>query len=225
MTVLDGSVTVRLSTAMRDGSAAEHEAAEGSAFLTELLGGRLRAAGYIAYLRRLRLVYAALEEAVRATTADPLVATVADPGLERLGAIEADLAFWTGEQVAPGTGGEIDSAAAHAYAERLRQAAATWGGTVVAHHYTRYLGDLSGGRVIGTLLERTFDLRGGGVAFYSFALVPKPKRYKDAYRARLDDLPLTGPEVDRVVDEVKVAFTLNQALLTELGGRLEEYRR
>jgi hypothetical protein len=47
----------------------------------------------------------------------------------------------------------------------------------------------------------------------------------DAYRARLDALGLDAGEVQRVVEEVKVAFRLNQALFTELGQNIDGYRR
>lgn len=221
-----GTTTPRLSTAMREGSRAEHEAAEGSSFMAELLDGGLLAQAYTDYLLRYRVVYAALEQALRTHAADPLVAAVHDPALERLGAIDADLAHW-----APGAdpAAPVDSAAATAYADRIAeaaaQAAAGWGGALVAHHYTRYLGDLSGGQAIGRVLDRTFELDGAGIAFYGFAAVPKPKPYKDDYRARLDALGLDADGVDRVVSEVKVVFGLNQAVFAELGTDLDRYRR
>lgn len=208
-----------LSTAMRLGSRAEHEAAEGSLFMSELLAGRIGATGYTAYLLRLRLVYDALESTVREHLDDPHVAAVHDPALERLGAIDADLEHW-----APDSSREVDSPAASAYAERVR-AAGEWGGLLGAHHYTRYLGDLSGGQAIGRILDREHDLDGRGVAFYAFPGIPKPKPYKDAYRARLDTLGTSPDDTRRVVDEVKVAFGLNQALFVELGRQIEDFRR
>ena len=75
---------VPLSTAMREGSRAEHEAAEGSTFMAELLDGRLTAEAYADLLLRLRRVYAALEEVVAEHRDDPIVAAVHDPALERL---------------------------------------------------------------------------------------------------------------------------------------------
>nr|WP_278260162.1 biliverdin-producing heme oxygenase [Nocardioides convexus] len=159
----------------------------------------------------MRRVYAALEAAVGARSADPIVAAVHDTALERRGAIDADLAHW-----APGVDPEsIESPAASAYVDRIH-AGTDWGGLLLAHHYTRYLGDLSGGQVIGRALQRTFDLpEDTGVAFYDFPLIPKPKPYKDAYRARIDGLGLSPADVDRVVEEVKVVFGLNQALFDE----------
>ncbi|BDB45081.1 MULTISPECIES: biliverdin-producing heme oxygenase [Mycobacterium] len=203
------------SVAMKEGSTAEHEAAEHSPYVSELLSGRVNRQGYADYLLRLRVIYQALEEAVRAHRDDPLVAAVYDPALERLAAIDADLEYW-----APGAGHQVDSPAARAYRDRL--AAASWGGALVAHHYTRYLGDLSGGQAIGKILDRTFGLDGAGLSFYEFPMRPKP--YKDAYRARLDGLDLDAEQIDRAVDEVKIAFNLNQALFNELAENLPAYR-
>jgi heme oxygenase len=94
----------------------------------------------------------------------------------------------------------------------------------VAHHYTRYLGDLSGGRAIGRVLARTFDLDHDGLAFYAFVDVPKPKPYKDAYRQRLDALDLTAQERLDVLAEVRLVFGLNEALFAELSADLDTYR-
>ncbi|MGA7051715.1 MAG: biliverdin-producing heme oxygenase, partial [Mycobacterium sp.] len=136
-----------LSVAMKEGSTAEHDAAEHSPFVSELLAGGVNAQGYADYLLRLRVVYGALEEAVRARRDDSLVAPIYDPALERLPAIDADLDHW-----APGAAHEVESLAAQNYRDRI--AGASWGGALVAHHYTRYLGDLSGGQIIGKLLDR-----------------------------------------------------------------------
>jgi heme oxygenase len=205
-----------LSVAMKEGSTAEHDAAESSPFVSELLAGRINGQGYADYLLRLRVVYGALEDAVRARRDDPLVVAVYDPALERLTAIDADLDYW-----APRAAHEVESPAAQAYRDRVT--GASWGGALVAHHYTRYLGDLSGGQIIGKILDRKFGLGGAGLAFYEFPIRPKP--YKDAYRARLDGLGLDTDEIASAVDEVKVAFRLNQTLFDELADNLPAYRR
>lgn len=210
----DGSVP--LSTLMRTGSQAEHTAAESSSFMSELVAGRVSGEGYAHYLSLLHRVYGALEEVARELADDPIAGAVIDPAIERLAAIEADQAHWgTVEHASP---------AADAYVARIRESA-SWGGLFVAHHYTRYLGDLSGGQAIGRILSREFDLDGAGVAFYEFAAVPKPKIYKDVYRSRLDALPLDDAERRRVLDEVKRVFALNGGLFEELTGHLDAYRR
>ena len=224
MTVLSTSPQLLngpLSVAMREGSRREHEEAESSRFIGALLEGRVDEAGYAQYLARLRDVYAALESVGRAGAGDPMIAAVLDPALERLPVLEEDLAFWSG-----GARVVTDSPAAERYVERI-QASAEWGGLYLAHHYTRYLGDLSGGQAIGRFLAREFGLeRGGrGVRFYEFPAVPKPKPYKDGYRAALDDLALDSGQKARVVEEVQAAFRLNHDLFTELDARLDDYGR
>ncbi|WKG06011.1 heme oxygenase (biliverdin-producing) [Mycolicibacterium sp. HK-90] len=205
-----------LSVAMREDSRSEHDAAEHSSFMSELLNGRVNEQGYVDYLLRLRAVYRTLEDTVRARRHDPVVAAFYDPALERSATIAADLDHW-----APGSAREVDSPAARAYCTRI--ADADWGGALVAHHYTRYLGDLSGGQAIGRILDRAFALGGAGLSFYEFPMRAKP--YKDGYRARLDALDLDLDDAARVVDEVKVAFALNQALFDELTANLPAYRR
>jgi heme oxygenase len=216
---VDTALDVPLSTAMRTGSQQEHEAAESSVFMAELLAGRINELGYATYLLRLRQVYGALESLPALMADDPFVAAVHDDALARLAAIDADLEVWaSGETL------QAHSAAATAYTDRVLDARG-WGGLYAAHHYTRYLGDLSGGQAIGRILDREFGLDGRGIAFYDFAAIPKPKPYKDAYRARLDGIGATPQEKQRVVEEVKVAFGLNQALFTELGQEIDAYRR
>ncbi len=207
-----------LSVVMREGSKAAHEQAEGTSFMAELLDGRLNERGYADYLTGLRPVYEALEQVGAELAADPLVASVRDVALERLAAIDADLAHW-GRHATPG----FDSPAVAAYAARIREAAA-WGGLYVAHHYTRYLGDLSGGLAIGRIVGRTYGVGDAALAFYAFPAIPKPKPYKDEYRARLDALPLDAAQKARVLDEVRAGFALNTAFFGDLAACLDDYR-
>lgn len=221
MTVLDETtIDLPLSAAMREGSMAEHQAAEDSSFMAALLDGRVNEQGYADYLLRLRAVYATMEEVMAEHLDDPAVAAVHDTALERLAAIDADLDHWCSDSTRT-----VDSPAAAAYSARLREAAAAWSTLLVAHHYTRYLGDLSGGQAIGRILDRTFELGGKGVAFYDFPEIEKPKIYKDGYRARLDALDLSTEDKVRVVEEVQAAFRLNQAVFRELAENLPAYAR
>ena len=206
-----------LSVQMREGSRLEHEEAEGSSFIGALVDGRVSEAGYIDYLASLRPIYAAMEAIGVRFFGDPVLDEVLDPALFRVAAIDADLAYWT--KGAPPT---VQSAAVGAYVARIESTVAD-PMLYLAHHYTRYLGDLSGGQVIGRIVQRTYGLADGeGTAFYRFAAIPKPKPYKDGYRARPDALPLSVPEQERVVDEVRLAFRLNQALFAELGAKLPQ---
>ncbi|MBC9226247.1 biliverdin-producing heme oxygenase [Aeromicrobium sp. 636] len=209
-----------LSVLMREGSQAEHKDAEGSSFMSCLLDGQVNETGYTEYLAMLRPIYAALESVAAGLVDDPIAGAVIDPSINRLAAIDQDLAYWSGGAVP-----SVQSAAVDRYVARVEASAAD-PVLFVAHHYTRYLGDLSGGQAIGRILARTFDLpEGQGIAFYQFDSVPKPKPYKDAYRASLDALPLTERDQQRVVEEVKVVFGLNGALFEELSTQLPRYAR
>lgn len=219
MTVTDALPEQSLSTLLRTGSQAEHTEAESSSFMSELLAGRVNAAGYAHYLVMLERVYTALESTARRLFDDPIAAAVIDPDLERLDAIKADLSYW-GEGLVP----VVDSPATDKYVARI-EASADWAGLFVAHHYTRYMGDLSGGQAIGRILTREFELNGDGVEFYAFPEIPKPKPYKDAYRARLDALPLDETQHQSILAEVKVVFALNGALFKEISSQLDQYAR
>jgi heme oxygenase len=215
--------TTPLSLAMREGSQAAHTEAENSSFMAELTSARVNALGVRDYLLRYREVYRTMETLGTELAAEPAVAAVVDPALDRLPAIEEDLAYWA-EAAGASAPAVFHSPATDAYVAQLLEAR-TWAPLFVAHHYTRYLGDLSGGQVIGRVLDRELGLQGQGTAFYAFPAISKPKPYKDGYRARLDALDLTPEERARVVDEVSTAFNLNQAVFTELGQDLARYRR
>jgi len=208
---------------MRDGSTIEHRDAENSDFMATMLDGRINSLGYAAYLTALRPIYATLESVGR-RLGDSEVGPLIDPALERLAALDADLAFWRDRVDEPIPA--VADAAVERYQARLRLTEAD-PALFAAHHYTRYLGDLSGGQAIGRILARSYGLTvdGPGLAFYRFASIGKLKPYKDGYRARLDELPFDPDEQVRIVEEVRLAFGLNAAIFTALTGRLSEFTR
>lgn len=214
-----GDSSLPLSLAMREGSRGDHERAESSGFVADLMAGRAHPARYAAYLRRLRVVYAALEPAVHQHRHDLAVTPVYDAALCRLDALDRDLTHWEPGHREPGHVALVSPAAA-AYRERIERAGRR-PHLLVAHHYTRYLGDLSGGRMLARALRRGYPGRGldrQGLAFYEFPDVPKPVAYKRSYRAALDALPLTGAQQGEVVEEVRHAFGLNRLVLDEVAA-------
>ncbi len=202
-----------LSSLMREGSRAEHTSAENTTFMTDLLEGRSSVEAYTVFLRQLAAVYEVLESVARDLAGDPVAAAVVDDALMRAEAIDADLRVLAGDDWRDMPVGP----AATAYAARIAE---TRDDAVLylAHHYTRYLGDLSGGQAIGRILQRAYGLTDGGVSFYEFPAIAKPKIFKDAYRANLDALPFDDETKARVVAEVKVAFGLNEALFAEMSA-------
>ncbi|MFH8836115.1 heme oxygenase (biliverdin-producing) [Streptomyces sp. NPDC017868] len=205
------------STLIRTASHAQHTEAETSSFMGDLLGGRLAVDAYARYTEQLWFVYRALEEGAEALREDPVAGPFIRPELFRTTALERDLAHLRGPDWRAGAS---PLPATLAYAERVAECARDWPAGYVAHHYTRYLGDLSGGQIIRDKAERTwgFDRKGDGVRFYVFEEIGNPAAFKRAYRELLDGVNADDLEKQRIVDECKRAFDFNSAVFRELGG-------
>ena len=204
-----------LSTHLRLATRSQHEEAESTSFIARLMAGELDVAAYADLAAQHHTIYTALEEAEVFVRTDASGATVVFDELPRVAALEADLAVLVG----PGWREQVRALPATLrYAERLREVAGTWVGGYVAHAYTRYLGDLSGGLAVKAILQRSYGVADEAVNFYTFPAIAKPKLFKDEYRARLDALPFDAAERDRVAEEARVAFDLNTAVFGELGA-------
>ncbi|MFD8375902.1 heme oxygenase (biliverdin-producing) [Streptomyces sp. NPDC059688] len=204
------------SSLIRTASHAQHAEAENSAFMSDLLGGRLGVDAYARYTEQLWFVYEALESAAEHLTADAVAGPFVRPELLRLPALERDLAHLRG----PGWRAGLSALpATRAYADRVRECAERWPGGYVAHHYTRYLGDLSGGQIIRDRAEKTwgFARKGDGVRFYVFEEIANPAAFKRGYRELLDAIGVDDLERQRIVGECRRAFALNTAVFRALG--------
>ncbi|MEU7179742.1 biliverdin-producing heme oxygenase [Streptomyces celluloflavus] len=204
------------STVIRTASHQQHTEAENSSFMSDLLGGRLGVPAYRRYTEQLWFVYRALEGASAALAQDPVAGPFIRPELARTAELERDLTHLGGSSWRNGL---EPLAATAAYADRITTCARDWPAGYVAHHYTRYLGDLSGGQIIRGTAEKTwgFARKGDGVRFYVFEGIGNPSAFKREYRELLDALPVDDLEKQRVVDECKRAFALNSAVFQELG--------
>ncbi|MEU0271355.1 biliverdin-producing heme oxygenase [Streptomyces sp. NPDC006307] len=214
---MDASATTvtPFSTLIRTASHQQHTEAESSPFMSHLLGGRLGVDAYARYTEQLWFVYRALEEAAGPLADDPVAGPFIRPELLRTAELERDLAHLRGEDWRAGV---IALPATTAYAARVEECARTWPAGYVAHHYTRYLGDLSGGQIIRDKAERTwgFARKGDGVRFYVFEQIPNPAAFKRTYRELLDRVNADDLEKQRIVDECKRAFDFNGAVFREL---------
>ncbi|NLV78900.1 MAG: biliverdin-producing heme oxygenase [Rhodococcus sp.] len=206
---------------IRTGTQQEHNDTENSEFVTTLLDGQLNADAHTALIAQTWFVYDALERIGATYGDDPIVGPFLSPELLRTAALEADLEFLIGPDwrttIAP-------LPATVAYVERLDEVAARSPEAFLAHHYLRYLGDLSGGQIIRRMLERAYGYERDGLRFYIFDEIPKPKPFKDDYRAKLDAAPLDADQQQAVIDEANLVFGLNRALFTDLGADLDRYR-
>lgn len=211
-------MTQSLAARLKDETRAVHEQAESQDFVTNLVEGHLSQADYRELLVQSWFLYRALERAGERLADDPLAGVFVDEALLRLAALERDLDHLFGE---PGWRAAVTPlAATSAYVDRLETVAAKDPLAFVAHHYTRYLGDLSGGQIMRRKLQEHLGLTHEGLEFYDFPLIPKTKPYKDAYRAKLDALDVDEDGAQRVVAEAIVAFGLNQALFVDLDAHV-----
>ncbi|WIM96971.1 biliverdin-producing heme oxygenase [Actinoplanes oblitus] len=204
---------------LRAATRAEHRDAETRGFLTRLLGGTVPPAGFAALTAQYLIVYRELEAAAATMRDNPVAAGFADPALARVAALETDLAHLRGSAGEPAV---EPVEATRRYAARLREYCHTSPVHFIAHHYVRYLGDLSGGRLVGRRVAAIYGLERAGTAFYRFDRIADPAAYKAAYRARLDALALTGPELAALAGEARLAFALNAAMFQELGSAYPE---
>ncbi|MDX2011119.1 MAG: biliverdin-producing heme oxygenase [Myxococcaceae bacterium] len=197
---------------LRQGTAAAHRHAESGAFVKGLMDGTVSRAVYGRFVHGLHTVYQSLERGLRTHRDDPRVGPLVFAEVERVGALAADAAFYG---VEPGAAPLLE---ARTYGQHLDELTATAPHRLVAHAYTRTLGDLSGGQMLRRCLERAFGLTGsGGVAFYVFEQLADVDAFKHRYRATLDALPLSGQEQADVVEEAVRAFELNAAIMRALG--------
>ena len=194
-----------------------HEQARESIYMDALFGERLDLAHYATLVAQYRHIYAALEDGADRLADHPVVGGFAVDELRRMPAIEADLAFLGHADPTP-------LPATAAYAARIRECVETWPAGWVAHHYTRYLGDIAGGQAVGTLLRRHYGLTGDGNRFYDFTDLGPAVPFRARYRALLDGAGWDAAERDRVVEESRHAFGLNVAMFAELADTVPQER-
>ncbi len=207
-------MTTPFSARLRAATWDDHSSAEQSTFLADLTQGRLTVAAHTALTAQHYLIYEVLEEASRAMATDSIAGQFHDPVLDRLPALAADLEFLAGTQWRDLL---VPTESTTEYLARLREIAFTWPGGFVAHHYNRYLGDLSGGQFVGSAIAKSYGLSGDGLRFYDFSALGSLPSYKDRYRSLLDSSPWDELERGRVIDEVKLAYRLNLGVLDDLG--------
>lgn len=207
---------IPFSQALRERTWSNHGDSESADFMNDLITGKGTRDDYIALVAQHYVIYSAIEAAATSFASDTVAARFITPQLTRLPALENDLEFLLGDdwrdKITP-------LPTTDRYVARIMDVTATgWAGGFIAHHYTRYLGDLSGGQVIRTLMQRQFGFETNGVGFYLFDQIAKPKEFKETYRKQLDAVDWNAHERDRVIDEVVTAYRFNTELFVDLSA-------
>jgi heme oxygenase len=95
------------------------------------------------------------------------------------------------------------------YAGRVRAAGEDGGGLLIAHCYTRFLGDLGGGPILKRLLENKCGLSADSLRFYDFRDISDYRAFAREYRRAIDVAAREAADFDRIVEEARVAFQFN----------------
>tara|TARA_B000000557_G_scaffold215900_1_gene182664 strand:- start:1737 stop:2420 length:684 start_codon:yes stop_codon:yes gene_type:complete len=200
---------------LKEGTKKSHSAAENTAFVRSFLRGVVSPDNYKCLVSDLYFVYKALEEEVYGLRTHSVVGNLYFPELERLIALEKDLQYYYGldwrTKIEP-------SQSCKRYVARIREVAEDDPELLVGHHYTRYLGDLSGGQILKGIAKKAMNLDKDGLDFYEFEKIDDAKLYKEKYRSVLDELTLTESQKNAIIVEANYAFRLNMYMFDELEG-------
>jgi heme oxygenase len=211
-------MSVDLATQLREGTKKAHTMAENVGFVRCFLKGVVEKQSYRKLVANLYFVYSAMEEEIQKHQNHPVISKIYYPELNRKESLEEDLQYYFGnnwrENVTP-------SPAAQDYIARIREVSDQEPELLVAHAYTRYLGDLSGGQILKKIAQRGMNLsEGQGTSFYEFEDIPDEKAFKAEYRQSMNESPVDQATADRIVDEANAAFGMNMKLFKELEGNL-----
>lgn len=207
-----------LSVQLRAGTRAAHRRLQDVVFIQSFLHGMVDLDSYRRMLVQLRHIYDHLEANLQRHAQHPLLEPLCLPALWRHEALAADLAV-----IMPGPGPgpcPSPSPATRRYGARIDFIGQQHPALLLAHAYARYLGDLSGGQMLGDIAARVLHLDPQhGLAFYTYPQIPKLGDFKQEYRARLDRLPVGEALAKSIVAEAVLALTLNRAMFVALSPR------
>lgn len=202
-----------LAELLRESSRPQHRSAESSDFITRLMKGELDLQAYTKYLINMAWLYQALEAKV--AEGEPFESSEAlwDDKLNRLESISRDL------EALGVINWRATTAPTESMASYIAHIEALTGKSdlrLVAHHYTRYLGDLSGGQAISALVARHYNASVEQLSFYRFTQIDDLVRYKENYREALNGLAISPEDIEKLVREVQLAFEFNQKVFEDL---------
>jgi heme oxygenase (biliverdin-producing, ferredoxin) len=199
-----------LASLLRERTAALHRQAQRCGVMRDIMRRQATPGGYKLLLRNLWPAYSELERGLDRLQERPGVGRFARPVLYRAPAIAKDLAALAG---ADWQARIPLLEAGRAYAAAVAEAAAGDGERLIAHAYTRYLGDLNGGQLIGAILSKAACIGPGRNAYFLFEAGEEPlERLRAEFKA---DLDRAGEEIispAAVLEEAGRAFECNIAL-------------
>ena len=205
---------MELAKQLKEGTKQSHSAAENTKFVSSFLRGVVSKKGYRQLVANYYFIYQAMEVEVLRLKDDPVVGPLNIKELYRHRRLAKDCEYFYGKDWAKTI---YPTEACQQYVNRIREVAHDQTELLVGHHYTRYLGDLSGGQILRNIAKNSLKLDDGGLDFYEFDIEDK-KEFKNNYRATLNTLPVTESQVSAIIAEANYAFRLNMFMFEELDG-------
>ena len=205
-----------LAAELKTGTKRSHTAAENTKFVGSFLRGVVSEQNYRTLIKDFYFVYSAIEEEMERLADDEFLKPIYFKELNRLNFLKMDLRYYYGPnwmmEVKP-------SEACIQYVERIHEVADKDPYLLVGHHYTRYLGDLSGGQILRNIAEKALNLpKGEGLHFYDFPKIEDKKAFKTKYREGLDKVTTDTSKINDIIAEANYAFRLNMYMFDELSG-------
>jgi len=208
-----------LALQLDDGTRKSHSLAENTAFVSGFFKGLSTRVAYRSLLTSLYFVYLEMESSFD-TTVDESVKALDYPELRRLGAIKKDMSYFYGSDWESSKNSIKPSFATQTYVSRIKEVSVTSPHLLIAHQYSRYLGDLFGGQMMSGMASRSLKLEESkGVQFYEFDdLDLSVNKFIDLWYTKLNALDLTDKQKQEIVDEANYVFALNIGIFEELDG-------
>lgn len=199
-----------LSVQLREGTRKVHREVENTPFVRSFFEGRLSKEVYREFLVQLFHIYTAMEDHHERHSQHEVFGKLYFPELLRKEALLQDLKYYHGNNTWED---KKPMKSTQTYVQRISDLSENWVEGLVAHHYTRYLGDLSGGQQLALVIAKSFKLPSSeGIAFYNFPDIPDYSKFKKDYRALLDVLLVDESSSGKIVDEANRAFELNKGI-------------
>nr|YP_009313522.1 Heme oxygenase [Galaxaura rugosa]SCW21776.1 Heme oxygenase [Galaxaura rugosa] len=211
-------MSINLAQQLREGTTKSHSMAENVGFVKSFLSGVVDKKSYRKLVANLYFVYVAIEEQMSANQSNPFIKPIYFQELNRKQSLEEDLNYYYGhnwqDNIRP-------SEATQIYVRRIHEIGINQPELLIAHAYTRYMGDLSGGQILKKIAKNAMHLSDDdGTSFYNFKYIEDDNKFKKQYRNQLNQIPINENQIADIVAEANVAFTLNMKVFQELNSNI-----
>jgi len=205
-----------LSKRLKEGTKKSHNMVENTSFIVSFLNGVIDKNNYKQLLANFYFIYSSIEEEFENNKNNTILKFINYSELNRKKSLEDDLKFFYGDDwekcISPSPYTKL-------YVNRIKTLSENFPELLVAHHYTRYLGDLSGGQILKNIVRKSLKLKDSeGVSFYEFLDVKHIGEFKNKYKSSLDKMPVDNLLTKKIIEESNYAFKLNMNIFQEFEG-------